>query len=67
LNNYKIYIGITGATMKLDDHGDSEGNFSVVALKPYDFEFQLDEGNFSCPFYMVSVAQFYHVDSLVSF
>lgn len=27
--------GVTGATIKIDSNGDSEGNFSVLALKPY--------------------------------
>lgn len=46
-------IGITGATIKIDGNGDSEGNFSVLALKPY------KEENFSCLHYhMVPVAYF---------
>lgn len=52
------YRSITGSIIKLDKHGDSEGNFSVLALKPYD----LVDGNFSCEFHMIPVGQFqyYH-------
>lgn len=64
--NLNKCTGITGATIKLDDHGDSEGNFSVVALKSHDFQIRLDEGNFTCPYYMIPVAQFYHGELLVS-
>lgn len=70
--HYKYYvkqcnlcIGITGATIKLDNNGDSEGNYSVVALKMHDFQYHLAEGNFSCPYYMIPVAQFYHGELLV--
>lgn len=60
-----FFIGITGATIKLDINGDSEGNYSVVALKSHDFQYHLNEGNFSCPYYMIPVAQFYHGELLV--
>lgn len=58
------YQSITGATIKLDINGDSEGNYSVVALKSHDFQYHLNEGNFSCPYYMIPVAQFYHGELL---
>ncbi|XP_022167854.1 receptor-type guanylate cyclase Gyc76C-like [Myzus persicae] len=58
------YQSITGATIKLDNNGDSEGNYSVVALKSHDFQYHLAEGNFSCPYYMIPVAQFYHGELL---
>lgn len=46
--------GVTGATIKIDSNGDSEGNFSVLALKPY----KLQRENFSCDLHMVPVAYF---------
>nr|XP_018907598.1 PREDICTED: receptor-type guanylate cyclase Gyc76C-like isoform X1 [Bemisia tabaci] len=49
------YQSITGATIRLDKNGDSEGNFSVLALKPHRFS----EKNFSCGHFMVPVGQFY--------
>ncbi|XP_025406110.1 receptor-type guanylate cyclase Gyc76C-like isoform X2 [Sipha flava] len=58
------YQSITGTTIKLDKDGDSEGNFSVVALKSQNFNVHLNEGNFSCPYFMVPVAQFYYGESL---
>jgi len=61
-----MYTGITGATIKLDNNGDSEGNFSVVALILQNFTFHLDEGNFTCSYYMDTVAHFDLADSLVS-
>lgn len=68
MNNTKNnnFTGITGATVKLDMNGDSEGNYSVVALKSQDYHLRLVDGNFTCPFNMISVAQFYHSGSLVS-
>ncbi|XP_050428975.1 receptor-type guanylate cyclase Gyc76C-like isoform X2 [Adelges cooleyi] len=53
------YQSVTGSTIKLDQRGDSEGNFSVVALKPYNFVFPMDSVNFTCPYYMVPMGQFH--------
>lgn len=51
---------MTGATIKLDANGDSEGNFSVLALKQAPYRYQFDEGQlFTCSYSMVPVAQFY--------
>lgn len=47
-------IGVTGARIKIDSNGDSEGNFSVLALKPYKSNLE----NFSCHVHMVPVAYF---------
>uniref|UniRef100_A0A1L8DJE6 Guanylate cyclase n=2 Tax=Nyssomyia neivai TaxID=330878 RepID=A0A1L8DJE6_9DIPT len=52
--NNKTYKSITGATIKIDGNGDSEGNFSVLALKP----FHWSEENFSCDYHMMPVAYF---------
>lgn len=53
--------GISGATIKLDKHGDSEGNFSVLALRKESFNIQ----NFSCDFQIKPVGQFHQGDTLV--
>lgn len=45
---------MTGSTIKIDSSGDSEGNFSVLALKPY----KMTRDNFSCDLHMVPVAYF---------
>lgn len=45
---------MTGSTIKIDSNGDSEGNFSVLALKPY----KMTRENFSCDLHMVPVAHF---------
>ena len=45
---------MSGATIKLDEFGDSEGNFSVLALKLNPFR----RDNFSCDYQMVPVGQF---------
>lgn len=50
--------GITGATMKIDQNGDSEGNFSVLALTHVSAEHRIVRRNFSCDFQMRPVAQF---------
>lgn len=56
------FIGITGATIKVDEHGDSEGNFTVLALKRYTGNGTLDiikeRVNFSCDYQMVPVGHF---------
>lgn len=50
---------MTGSTIKIDHNGDSEGNFSVLALKPY----KMTRENFSCDFYMVPVAHFQQAEN----
>nr|XP_040236766.2 receptor-type guanylate cyclase Gyc76C-like isoform X1 [Anopheles coluzzii]XP_040236767.2 receptor-type guanylate cyclase Gyc76C-like isoform X1 [Anopheles coluzzii]XP_049465860.1 receptor-type guanylate cyclase Gyc76C-like isoform X1 [Anopheles coluzzii]XP_049465861.1 receptor-type guanylate cyclase Gyc76C-like isoform X1 [Anopheles coluzzii]XP_049465862.1 receptor-type guanylate cyclase Gyc76C-like isoform X1 [Anopheles coluzzii]XP_049465863.1 receptor-type guanylate cyclase Gyc76C-like i len=52
--NNRTYHSVAGATIKIDDYGDSEGNFSVLALKREFYE----EANFSCEFQMRPVAHF---------
>ncbi|KAI5716828.1 hypothetical protein M8J76_013083 [Diaphorina citri] len=59
------YHSVTGSTIKLDDNGDSEGNFSVLAFKPKDIQFSVineqgQKSQFSCPFNMIPVAGFLH-------
>ena len=58
LNNnfyFFCYTGVTGATIKIDNNGDSEGNFSVLAYKPFKYSYR---ENLSCNFHMVPVAHF---------
>uniref|UniRef100_A0A182J455 Guanylate cyclase n=1 Tax=Anopheles atroparvus TaxID=41427 RepID=A0A182J455_ANOAO len=52
--NNRTYHSIAGATIKIDDYGDSEGNFSVLALKREDYK----EDNFSCEYQLRPVAHF---------
>ncbi|XP_063921313.1 receptor-type guanylate cyclase Gyc76C-like isoform X1 [Zophobas morio] len=54
----RTYTSITGATMKLDKNGDSEGNFSVLALQRVSNHHV--HGNFSCAFQMRPVGQFFY-------
>lgn len=49
-----IFSGVTGSTIIIDSSGDSEGNFSVLALKPY----KMIRDNFSCDLHMVPIAYF---------
>lgn len=51
----QTYTSVTGATIKIDEKGDSEGNFSVLALKPFNLRLE----NFSCNFHMIPVGQFH--------
>lgn len=44
--------------MQLDKNGDSEGNFSVLALREVPKNESLVIKNFTCNFQMVPVAQF---------
>lgn len=53
-----VVLGVTGSTIKIDGNGDSEGNFSVLALKPY----KMTRDNFSCDLHMVPVAYFQQGD-----
>lgn len=55
-------LGVSGATIKLDKFGDSEGNFSVLALKKDMFRLN----NFSCDYQMKPVGQFQQGETLVS-
>ncbi|XP_075220005.1 receptor-type guanylate cyclase Gyc76C-like [Lycorma delicatula] len=50
----RSYQSITGTTIKLDANGDSEGNYTVLALKPNNYSMN----NFSCSYYMIPVGQF---------
>lgn len=50
-----LLLGITGSTIKIDKNGDSEGNFSVLALKPHTF---VVRENLTCDFTMLPVAYF---------
>nr|CAD7457814.1 unnamed protein product [Timema tahoe] len=50
----RSYTSITGSTFKLDENGDSEGNFSVLSLKPFNWT----EDNFTCSYHMVTMARF---------
>ncbi|XP_052890825.1 receptor-type guanylate cyclase Gyc76C-like isoform X1 [Anopheles moucheti] len=52
--NNRTYHSVAGATIKIDEYGDSEGNFSVLALKREFYE----EANFSCIYQMRPVAHF---------
>ncbi|KFB47431.1 AGAP012163-PA-like protein [Anopheles sinensis] len=52
--NNRTYHSVAGATIKIDDNGDSEGNFSVLALKREDYK----EDNFSCEYQLRPVAHF---------
>lgn len=52
-----LLSGITGAIIKIDGKGDSEGNFSVLALQPYHSNEPL-AANFSCNYLMTPVAHF---------
>lgn len=51
----RTYKSITGATIKIDRNGDSEGNFSVLAYKPFKYSFR---DNLTCNYHMVPVAYF---------
>lgn len=62
--------GVSGQTIKLDKHGDSEGNFSVLALKKEHFHFVASLNslpvNFSCEYQMKPVGLFQQGEALVS-
>lgn len=53
-----------GATIKLDAQGDSEGNFSVLAVKKFDLSVSLFNTNFTCDYSMITVGQFQQGDPL---
>lgn len=58
----RVAAGVSGAIIKLDQFGDSEGNFSVLALKKEPFMFN----NFTCDYQMKPVGQFQQGETLVS-
>jgi len=55
-------LGVSGANINLDKFGDSEGNFSVLALKKEPFRVD----NFSCDYQMLPMGQFQQGETLVS-
>lgn len=52
------YESITGASIKMDNNGDSEGNFSVAALKPFPYVYNAKLHNFTCNYLMRPVSGF---------
>ncbi|KAK0174681.1 hypothetical protein PV327_010421 [Microctonus hyperodae] len=54
------YQSVSGQIIKLDKYGDSEGNFSVLALKKDHFQMN----NFSCDYQMKPVGQFQQGETL---
>lgn len=59
----KSYTSITGAKISIDDNGDSEGNYTLIAFKTLPkhlpFHREMNDGvNFTCPYYMIPVANF---------
>ncbi|XP_050310178.1 receptor-type guanylate cyclase Gyc76C-like [Anthonomus grandis grandis] len=61
----QTYRSVTGAVIKLDKNGDSEGNFSVLAYKESEqVSFPGPKYNFSCPFLIGPVGQFYQSDDV---
>ncbi|XP_060656208.1 receptor-type guanylate cyclase Gyc76C-like isoform X1 [Drosophila nasuta] len=57
----RTYMSVTGSTIKIDQYGDSEGNFSVLAYKPY--KWNITE-NIRCNYHMVPVAYFHQGEEL---
>ncbi|XP_020709582.2 receptor-type guanylate cyclase Gyc76C-like isoform X2 [Athalia rosae] len=55
------YESVSGATIKLDENGDSEGNFSVLALQ----KLPMQRDNFTCDYQMIPVGQFQQGETLV--
>lgn len=52
-----VKTGITGANIRVDKNGDSEGNFSVLAFK--ESNIIAKDASFSCNSHMIQVATFY--------
>lgn len=50
------FQGITGSTIKIDENGDSEGNYTVLAFRTLKEKYKVD--NFSCDFMMQPIGQF---------
>lgn len=57
LNFPYLQSGITGANIRIDNNGDSEGNFSVLAFK--ESHFVAKDLNFTCQDHMIQVATFH--------
>lgn len=50
------YTSVTGYDIHIDNNGDSEGNFSVIVLKPHNFSTR--DGNFTCNYHLLPLASF---------
>ncbi|KAL1132356.1 hypothetical protein AAG570_010312 [Ranatra chinensis] len=59
--NYKSFQSVAGVNIKLDHNGDSEGNFSVLALKEVP-PWSKNSSNFTCKYKLVPVGKFYLAD-----
>ncbi|XP_017842260.1 receptor-type guanylate cyclase Gyc76C isoform X1 [Drosophila busckii] len=59
----RTYMSVTGSTIKIDEYGDSEGNFSVLAYKPHKWHMD-NQYNIRCNYHMVPVAYFIQADEL---
>ncbi|XP_068149824.1 receptor-type guanylate cyclase Gyc76C-like [Drosophila tropicalis] len=57
----RTYMSVTGSTIKIDQYGDSEGNFSVLAYKPHKWNIL---ENIRCNYHMVPVAYFHQGEEL---
>lgn len=56
----KEYESITGAKISLDENGDSEGNYTLIAFKPNSFTRIMNlNHSFSCKHYMIPVGNFH--------
>ncbi|GLG93315.1 Guanylate cyclase [Gryllus bimaculatus] len=53
------YTSITGAVIKIDHNGDSEGNFSVIALVPE----PIQDANYTCDFHFRPIGTFSFTDN----
>lgn len=66
--NLDYFKGVTGASIRIDDNGDSEGNYTVLAVKFSNISrpitvAKMTSGSFSCHYEMVPVGRFDYTNS----
>ena len=56
-----VAAGILGNIMKIDENGDSEGNFTVLAIQPSNFTHSTrGRVQYICDYYLKEVGKFHH-------
>ncbi len=58
------YESISGNYVRIDDNGDSEGNFTALALREHNYTYVsriTGKTKFSCGYYPVKVGEFHSV------
>ncbi len=54
----RYFLGVTGSSIRIDDNGDSEGNYTVLAAKFSNVSRLISQAGFYCHFEMAPIGRF---------